>query len=337
MNRSLTAHRITLPAALLTAALLLFTPAKATAFNEGDVFTTMLGKTLDGDKIELAAFRNYRVVLVEFWASWSPPSVERHKQIAEQWADVSNAVWISVCLDRDVAAAKQYWQENPDASIKVCDGKGFESPWAQGFDVVYAPAYYIIDLDGFVRKVTDDLGENIQSQILRARRPPKKGSASAGTSIERPEAAAINDLAPYFELNDLREGRGKFDLDDYEDKVVLLVLFASWNNKSTEYLAEMAKIYESAKASGFELIAVSIETEESDTRRWIREVKSRIKYPVATQRPDDPISITHKKFPFEKDLPWAFLIGKNGVVRDIGNISVERLRQVLVEELNYKL
>lgn len=315
---------------------------QAPALSQGEIMGTFLAETLDGPKVELAAFRNYRLLIIDFWATWSPPSIAQHHQIREGLRDLSGVVWISVSLDRDVAAARAFFDRNPGPSIRVCDGLGFDSPWAGVFDVVSAPTTYIIDLDGIVRTRLTDIGgqEGVRQRIIEARRPPREVEAmneAAAGRIVRPDVVEVNKLAPEFRLRDIRAGGRPLRLQDYDGKVLLIVLFASWNAESTSYLMEVASVFERTRQFGFELIAVSIENDDRPVRLWLDSSAVNIRFPVAVQRPDDPESITFRKYPFDRNLPWSFLIGRNGLVRDLGKIGIPRLRQVLVEDLNIRL
>jgi len=329
-------------AALLTLLLLASAPRPSAALAPGEVLNTLMGETIDGKQVELAVFRSYRILVVDFWASWSPPSIEQHFRLREAMDGIAGVVWVSVSLDRDVETARAIFAKEGGVkpAIRVCDGKSFDGLWASAFAVEMAPSIYIIDLDGIVRERLDAVTDSFNQQIAGARRPPRQGdSAAAGAqlALKRPETAEINKLAPDFSVRDVTADNRVMNLSDFDNKVVMVVLFASWNDPSTNYLREVSDLWEKTRAYGFEMIGVSIETDDKSVRRWMEKSAQRVRFPICVERADDPSSITFRKYPFDKDLPWAFLIGKNGVVRDIGNLSIGRVRQVLVEDLNVRL
>ena len=322
----------------------------AIGIEQGEAFTTFLAETINGDLLELAAVRGERAIIVDFWATWCPPSLKQRKQLAASLDQGhEDYLWISVSLDRDLEAARNYIAANPTSAINVCDGESFDGAWSQRFGVVFAPTIYLIGKEGYVRVVSNEVHSSkgdVESLLASGVGPYtiRKGDEtivvtdSAFSNVVRPQTATIGEPAPAFRLKPINGVR--VNLDQYQGNVLLVVVFAHWDGASEKFLLEVTnELYARYRPYGFELLGLSISDETEKLKKWLRDVEFKEEFPVAIQRQDDATSVTFpgNQFPMPtsgKALPRSFLIGKNSVVRDMGELSIDRIKQVLVEELN---
>lgn len=117
------------------------------------------GRTAAGGSIDLANYRG-RVVLLQFWATWSTPAkndMATLKQLATKYGR-SFAV-IGVCLDTDVKELNGYLTENPLPWQQVFEG-GPDSRPANALGIITVPTMLLIDQQGKV------ISRNVQAADL---------------------------------------------------------------------------------------------------------------------------------------------------------------------------
>jgi peroxiredoxin len=105
--------------------------------------------SLDGENIDLAAYRG-RVVVVCFFAAWSPPSMESLDRVASLGKKYApNRVQpIGVSLDHEKATAESALKSRGASWPVACDGKGWESPMVRGFGINSLPLVWVLDKGG---------------------------------------------------------------------------------------------------------------------------------------------------------------------------------------------
>jgi peroxiredoxin len=345
--------------AVLALATALWAPSRASAFEKGDYFTTFMGDTADGAKIELAAFREQSAIVVEFWASWSPSAMAQHEYLRDAYADKLKSwastgkfqpeiLWVSVSLDRNPADARPHMAATQSSLINVCDGQGFESSWARAFDVKFVPALYIISKEGVIGLASNSAitslteAQDVLNLALNKYKvaPGKVPAAMSSLTGNRPATAQISELAPNFSVKAINQNNKTLTLEDFQGKVLLIVVFASWHGGSVEYLdAVYHKLYQPYKGHGFQLLAISIEKEgsriQSDLIKPNPGKGYLTEFPIGLAPPEDIESMTHVAYPKGQNMPRCYLIGKNSITRDMGDeLKIERIKQVLVEDLN---
>jgi len=341
-------HGATWPAALLTV-LLGLVAASAPALKPGMPFTTFLGRSLNGEQIELAALQDERVLIVDYWASWSEASI-RQRDVLAKWYRTTRPdhYWVSVSLDRDVNVAKGIIERHPAQALNVCDGQGFDSPWALKGDVTMAPTLLIIGKDGIVRVLQNKTltDEAALGSLLSIADKPWINPEATEVESTGPlgtlsgTRALVNQPAPDFRVTAENIAGKTYTPNDYKGKVLLIIVFASWNFESANFVAQVhEELHRRYQAAGFEMMAVTVETDKQQLLAWMKRNNFKAQFPIVMQRSDDPASITFSTYPMGdgNKMPQCYLVGKNGVMRDIGNLKIERIKQVLVEDLNIPL
>ena len=130
--------------------------------------------TLQGEKFSLAAQRG-RVVVLVFWAGWSPPSVAWLADFSAfaRKAPSDRVTVATVSLDRSKANAEKTLQVLKIGDWPTsCDGRGWDNAIARRFGVNALPTVFIFDTEGRLRAL--NARENYQSVLrqLLAEKPP---------------------------------------------------------------------------------------------------------------------------------------------------------------------
>ncbi len=131
-------------------------------------FTT---RTLDGKTVSPATMVG-RVTLVDFWATWCGPCREELPHLKKAYAQFKDRGFeiVGISLDRskdgDPAAFQAWCAENDVTWPQVFDGKHWDAEIARLFDVRGIPFALLLDRDGKVRFVDDDLrGEQLLDRV----------------------------------------------------------------------------------------------------------------------------------------------------------------------------
>ena len=113
------------------------------------------GPGFDGAEFDIAKWKG-KVVLVDFWASWCGPCVDRFdsiKRIYEKYHDKGfEVVGISLDDKRDdvKATLERYTLPWPNIFFEPKEGEGrsFENPLATKLQINYLPAMFLVDREG---------------------------------------------------------------------------------------------------------------------------------------------------------------------------------------------
>lgn len=114
-------------------------------------------------------------------------------------------------------------------------------------------------------------------------------------------------------------------MQSFRGKVVLLNFGATWCAPCREELPELARLQEKYRQRGLAVVAVSVDNEMKNVRRFLR------KHEVKLQVVWDKKKKAAEAYAVEK-MPSSYLIDRNGVVRFIhrGN-SPEELKRIEIE------
>ncbi len=120
--------------------------------------------SMQGTPVSIADFEG-TVVVVYFFADWSPPSIAGLEDLAEVLRKFSDRKVraIGISLDRSEAAAKV---ASGTAGLKIpvyFDGKSWESPLVRKFGVNALPTVWVVDRRGILRSL--NAGENLADVV----------------------------------------------------------------------------------------------------------------------------------------------------------------------------
>ena len=111
------------------------------------------GRALSGAMVDLDNYRG-KIVLLQYWATWSPPSTEQMSALAElakQYGPDHLSV-IGVNVDGRQRDVSEYLAEHPVSWPQIHEPGGMDSPPANQFGVFTAPTLILIDRDGKLAK-----------------------------------------------------------------------------------------------------------------------------------------------------------------------------------------
>lgn len=103
----------------------------------------------DGNRISLAQYRG-RVVLLDFWATWCPPSREEAPQIVQMYQQYhsSGLEIIGASFDHNYEAMKRFTSANGMTWRQIYGGHDWDSELAQLYGVDSIPSNVLIGRDG---------------------------------------------------------------------------------------------------------------------------------------------------------------------------------------------
>lgn len=135
--------------------------------------------------------------------------------------------------------------------------------------------------------------------------------------------------APGFDLP-LLGADGSVSLADYRGRVVLVNFWATWCRPCEEEIPAMERLYRSLSPDGFEILAISVDAEQSDVERFRDRLG--ISFPILLD-PEQEVSRRYQTTGF----PESLLVDVEGQVieRYIGprdwdhSIFAERIREVM--------
>jgi peroxiredoxin len=111
-------------------------------------------KDLQGKPVSLAAVRG-KVVLLHFWAAWSPPAVQALPEIKRAYSKyhLKGLEVVGVSLDENRAALASFIKKNKMPWPQVFDGKGWNSRVPASYGVKAIPFVLLIGKNGKIAAV----------------------------------------------------------------------------------------------------------------------------------------------------------------------------------------
>ena len=125
----------------------------------------LLGKPLamkwtsvQGQQVNLAKMRG-KVVVIYFFASWSPPAMAELEWVRQLAAGNPGIQVLGICLDSDPVEVPSMLADRQIDWPVYCDGGGWGGPLVRGLGINALPTLWIVDKDGILRSVAARPGE----------------------------------------------------------------------------------------------------------------------------------------------------------------------------------
>jgi len=128
---------------------------EAMNFQVGGDALPLSAKDLDGKPVSLADYDG-KVLLIDFWASWSDPwlrGVPFLKQLRSEHGDAGFEI-VGVCMDKDAAEARRTMAEHGIDWRQVWDGRGWDGDLVLRYAVETVPHTVLIGRDGKIAALT---------------------------------------------------------------------------------------------------------------------------------------------------------------------------------------
>jgi thiol-disulfide isomerase/thioredoxin len=131
----------------------------------GMVFPTITEKDLDGQPLDLAAYKG-KVVLIDFWATWCGPCVQELPNVIAAYGKYHNKGFeiVGVSLDRERDTLLAFLKENKMTWPQYFDGLGWKNKVAATDGIQAIPATFLLDGEG--RIIAKDLRGGALDQKL---------------------------------------------------------------------------------------------------------------------------------------------------------------------------
>ena len=124
----------------------------------------------------------------------------------------------------------------------------------------------------------------------------------------KPTLALIGKPVPDFSATDL-DGK-LISLQDYRGKVVLLDFWAAWNSFCIADILNVKKVYDTYKDHGFEVIGVSLDTDEAKLRNFLKENSIPWRQIFSGQECQSPLAQQYDV----RSIPARWLIDRDGTL-----------------------
>ncbi|MCF8226626.1 MAG: redoxin domain-containing protein [Bacteroidales bacterium] len=140
---------------------------KKSHLNPGEKAPDFVMETIRGKMVSLSDLRG-KIVLLQFWASWSAPSVNENGFLEDVFKKYgrSDLQIIQVSLDNNLEDWQSAIKKNIPGWYHVCDLHRWESPVVNLYNVQRIPANFLINKAGYIVE-TDIFGKNLEETLLR--------------------------------------------------------------------------------------------------------------------------------------------------------------------------
>ena len=144
-----------------------------------------------------------------------------------------------------------------------------------------------------------------------------------------PMSELIGEVVPDFSATDL-DGK-HISLQQYRGKVVLLDFWAVWSGACLTEIPNVKKVYDTYKDKGFDIIGVSLDTDETRLRNYLKKNNISWRQIFSGQKWKSPLAQQYDI----RSIPAPWLIARDGTLisRDARGVKLERL---VVEALKDK-
>jgi peroxiredoxin len=135
------------------------TPALRARINDDLKRLALVGKPLDmkwtpvnGPRINLASYHG-KVVLIYFFASWSPPSMIQLDWVSQLPDHFSQGAvqLLGICLDNDPVSVPAMLADHNISWPVFCDGRAWQGELVRSLGINAIPELWIVDPDGILR------------------------------------------------------------------------------------------------------------------------------------------------------------------------------------------
>ena len=157
-----------------------------------------------------------------------------------------------------------------------------------------------------------------------ARMHEKLGNSELAAEYRKkadPMSALVGKVVPNFSATDL-DGK-PISLQDYRGKVVLLDFWAVWCGPCVGEMPNVKKVYETHKDKGFDIIGISLDTDEERLRNYLKENDIRWRQIYSGKGWDSPLA---KQYHI-RGIPAPWLLARDGTLisREARGVKLERL------------
>jgi len=139
------------------------------------------GALIDGTKVELAAFKDQKVVVLDFWATWCPPcriSMPILERVTKAYKD-KGVVFYAVNQGESAETVKAYLEKTGLSFPVVLDSEG---EIGHKYGVTGIPKTVIVGKDGTVQAIHLGVGRDLEAQLNA-----ELDKLAAGKRLVRPE------------------------------------------------------------------------------------------------------------------------------------------------------
>ena len=212
--------------------------------------------------------------VIEHLSSWNlfhPYYLPRREQIPRYLKLLKSSAGVEVVAQKPSGYLNEATLEK---SIADLEARLQQHPNNASFFYIYRILIRLY-IEGGREKDIDQLIDRfniVNSKIFLAQIYEALGNAERAMEYRRkvtPPLALIGKPVPDFSAVDL-EG-SPISLQQYRGKVVLLDFWAVWNSFCINDILNVKKIYDTYKDQGFEVIGVSLDTDETKLRNYLKE------------------------------------------------------------------
>ena len=121
---------------------------------------------------------------------------------------------------------------------------------------------------------------------------------------------------------------GFINLDDYNDRIVLIAFWSSENEEFAAQVPELKTLYEKYNKFGFEIIGVCMDEEEAALNTWLEEQGVNWRQIFFVNKEERSWRNPVAQYYGVRKLPTMWLVDHNGVVQN-ANVSASSLEESL--------